>query len=494
MPLIGDIIRAINLGDKDQYRKLINSAKKDELMQYVGNGIFKKSALDVACECGDIDAIQLFLAKGIDVNTQTHSGLAPIHHIILISDAEKRRKALDFIIASGADVNLAIKDESKLTPLHLCATRVTKLGYDKTFVQLTNRNELRVNILDGKRLTAYDYFPTESHYREKLIQISAKQGTYFSLSSGNVRQYSDQRLTITDVRLVDPNQVRPRGEVVIDLNDNLNPKAPTPEQLAEAKEYEKAREAHEVANAETGETNFQLAIKANDKIKLALYMKLKFIPLVTDNALNTVYHSAAACGNKLLLEGLYNQFSTYNYNPYPDHFALQNKNGDTSLHVAISAGHVDCVVFLLEKGCSYNIDNNSGKTPLQLIQDNAALLTTLLKSNLSQKLKMVLEDKPIEQKKETTFFPGLFVPEQESNKVAAEVKILHSTITSGIQKAKKLTPMVDIILQKKTPEVLLRYANELNAMKNAPEIIKDLETHVRGIILEMEKVSGLKLG
>ncbi|WP_339046990.1 ankyrin repeat domain-containing protein [Candidatus Mesenet endosymbiont of Phosphuga atrata] len=92
----------------------------------------------------------------------------------------------------------------------------------------------------------------------------------------------------------------------------------------------------------------------------------------------TPIHKAAECGNTYALKYFINKF------PKNDILNLQDKDGKTPLHLAISNGNRKAVEFLVENGADFDKQDDKGITPFELaLQDNrfSDICIDLLKYN-----------------------------------------------------------------------------------------------------------------
>ncbi|XGA07999.1 MAG: ankyrin repeat domain-containing protein [Wolbachia endosymbiont of Xenopsylla cheopis] len=92
----------------------------------------------------------------------------------------------------------------------------------------------------------------------------------------------------------------------------------------------------------------------------------------------TPIHKAAECGNTYALKYFINKF------PENDILNLQDEDGKTPLHLAISNGNRKAVEFLIENGADFDKSDNKGITPFELALENnrfADICIDLLKHN-----------------------------------------------------------------------------------------------------------------
>ena len=88
-----------------------------------------KISIHQAAKDGNIEAVKLDLADGMDVNTKDDNGRTPLHY----ATEEGQKETAELFIAAGADVNA--KNNLGGTPLHFAA-----FGGHKEIVELLITN------------------------------------------------------------------------------------------------------------------------------------------------------------------------------------------------------------------------------------------------------------------------------------------------------------------------------------------------------------------
>lgn len=225
--------------------------------------------------------------------------------------------------------------------------------------------------------------------------------------------------------------------------------------------YLPCKEAAQIENIETGETAFHLAIKTNQNENIVAFSYGKAFPFTQDKACNTVFHTAAAAGNMNALQVLFDNYTGKPFNPFPAHYELKNKKGNSCLHLAVQANSVPCILFLVDEGCNIEVANDEGKTPLQLVKENQDLLTQLIKSPLGEKLKMILEGTPATYVKSNRLFvPAAAQKKQTDADIEYQLSTLQ-TVTQVTLKKGMVTKTATLLLERQSTMVLERYLSGL---------------------------------
>lgn len=452
---VAQIISALRIGKSEVYIPLIAGLSKEELeARSLGD-----TALSVAAECGQVDALKLLHSKGLDLNKVDSKGHAPIHSIMYIKDDAIRHACLDFLIEANVDLDKEIGDANRMTLAHLCIRVGRSRGYIETLLHLLYTDQLKVNKEDVRQETALDYAYENN---DQMIPYLKEYGAVHGSSVKSLRmkerklesRYAKDiafRSSISDVRLLGngPLHVAP-GDTVINLGHVgtydelvdrtthiLTPAAATP--IAGAEKHD--------ARQKAGETEFHLALKDGDKQKAIESCDKMPIPLQRDLQGNTIYHTAALHGRVDVLKRLFDEHRLQKFSFYPFLYHLKNHDNNTTLHTAILGGHVDTIVFVLNQNCDLGIPNKNGITALALLQSklelyNQVKAATTLNDNAARALGIDMTAREVSLKRNaehTLFKPA---PKSKNPKITATIERTIDKVRNGQMKAETAASML----------------------------------------------------
>ena len=122
------------------------------------------SALLVAANKGNIEAVKQHLAAGADVNAKDRNGWTPLHWA-----AWGEKEIIELLISAGAEVN--VKNKSGFTPLHYAAGNSQKDTVELLIAKGTN-----VNAKDNRGTTPLDRSITHNADDTEIADLLRKHG------------------------------------------------------------------------------------------------------------------------------------------------------------------------------------------------------------------------------------------------------------------------------------------------------------------------------
>ena len=174
--LAAPIHDAAQNGDVAKLQQLIDSgAKVDEIRK--GDDA---TALDVAAYAGRLNAVELLVKDGADVNAQTAAGYTPLHLAALKGHVD----VVDFLLKHGAEIDPVSTDGD--TPLHLAAAsgnvevvqHLLDEGADRSIRDFSGRTPYNIAMAHGNDAAAKLVEPRESAtpsiYRDGTADIEKR--------------------------------------------------------------------------------------------------------------------------------------------------------------------------------------------------------------------------------------------------------------------------------------------------------------------------------
>jgi ankyrin repeat protein len=294
------------------------------------------------------DAINYYFAPAVrsgNYNIRRNEGLAPIHYAVM----ENYMGLITFLFEK--DININIKSTSGATPLHEAA----RTG-NIVIVRMLLERGADVNATDAKGNTAL-HTGVPSNVHREIITYLLENG-----ADPNIRdEHGDTPLHVAIIlnRQLDVIQTLLGGGSDVHIR---NIDGQTPLYLAIQNERDQIipvllTYGSEVFAADnSGITPFDIAVKKNGRL---------FDMMVTPETVN----QRDSEGNSLLHAAVKNRASSRQIGLILDNRALvdaRNRDGDTSLHIAVRTDQRQSGEFLLSRGANIYAINAAGQSPLYI--------------------------------------------------------------------------------------------------------------------------------
>ena len=169
------LIFAACLGFSEIVRLLLNDGAPIVNIQ---DNIASSTALHHACYMQETVCVELFLAKGADVNIQNDKGYTPLMLACLKDDIDILMSPAVLDMLLSADANLNTQTEDGKTALILAA----HTGYQKG-VKILLDAEADINVQDSKGATALHAAATEGYC--EITELLLASGAQTSITDGN---------------------------------------------------------------------------------------------------------------------------------------------------------------------------------------------------------------------------------------------------------------------------------------------------------------------
>lgn len=300
----------------------------DSVSLSTGDNLYNQTPLAYACRNGHVETARLLLDAGADPNHLSKKGRSPLIEAIESFDID----LLDLML-SRADINVNVRAPGRQGTTAL--VRAAELGHDFAVEKLLARADLDVNKPDGWGCTAISRAVqnVEMDCVRLLLRCDATDLTVTDLLGG--RSALDWTVEESVSSLFTEEQV---DEVASEL-------------LADRRGLKPSNEAIALA-VRLGNTNLLETFVKADSLDCSY----------KDEHGRNFLHLAASTGNHLVVQLIFQHLSSSQ--PF-DIDSLDNYKA-SALHHACryisTEGHVEAVVFLLDSGADFNLEDSDGLT------------------------------------------------------------------------------------------------------------------------------------
>ncbi|KAG0721622.1 Ankyrin-1 [Chionoecetes opilio] len=303
----------------DKYEDCKGILERDETIINAQDEATKQTALHYAAKEGKLEYVELFLEYKANCNAQDSSGNTPLHLAIENGHLDCSKKIME---CNNLQINLT--NEAQDSPLHLAA----KKGH--------------MQIVDMLLDTRADYNAPDS-LGNTLIHLAAA-GSHLN-TFGKLHQLNADEINAINNHGNTPLHLAAQegNSDIIDLLHNYNANCNLKNHL--------------------GDTALHLAVTGGHFNCFTKIMEFNNLEIdLSNNDCSTSLHCAAKAGFSEMLGHLLDQGADCN---------AQDKSGDTSLHLAVTKGHLQCCEKLLL--CSSLRVNEKNKAKLSPLHTAAKL-------------------------------------------------------------------------------------------------------------------------
>ncbi|CAB0033879.1 unnamed protein product [Trichogramma brassicae] len=329
------------------------------------------------------NAAELLLRNGADPNVANKKGQTPLLLVIRHREAEDWVKLL-FSISDEVNrtVQVDVRDKFGDTPLHTALRRKEKNEKLCRIVELLLRRGADPNSLDKEKLAPLHIIicmnkHIDVHLLKILFEASDEQHRRVQVDildkSGNTPLHLALRYKNKDVAKfllkngADPNLADAEGSTSLHLIcQKFNDAALLLNLFDTSREQQRTVQVD--ARDKSGNTPLHLALKKHNKKAFELLLRRGADP----NLLNEEKLSALqiiCMNNHLGVDFLKILFEASNKHRR-SLVDIQDKSGNTPLHLALTLRDKNTIEFLLKNGANPNLTNCDGSTPLHVIAEN----------------------------------------------------------------------------------------------------------------------------
>ena len=318
----------------------------DHGAQVNDTGLYGHTALMIACERGIIDAINLLLKAGADVNISCAKGNTCLHHCVI---EDCKNEVLQTMISCGAQVN-AINKEGR-TALMIASKSgnieginvLLKAGADPNIIDVDGNTCLHCSVLGNYRKEVLHMIIDHSVH---LNAINKKVHTALMMAS---ERGNSDAINVLLKAGADPNIIDADGNTCLHflVLQRCN---------KEVLEIIIDHGVHVNTMNKRNETALMIASAKGNTDIIKVLLTAGADPNITD-----------ADGNACLHNSIYGNWEREVLQTIIDHGAhvnITNKEGHTALMIASRKGNIDGIKVLLEAGTDPSITDAHGNTCL----------------------------------------------------------------------------------------------------------------------------------
>jgi ankyrin repeat protein len=312
----------------------------DPLVRDAADG---NSALDFAAMAGNADFAGMLLDYGAPVDGRaSRNGETPLHYAAFYG----RRATIDLFVARGADVNVA--DYSGVRPIQYARKRLQGLAVELLLklgarpdslhdaVNAGDVARVRQLIAEGTDVNAFDLMGTPLHRAAATGQVFV---ALLLLDAGAELEAEGEPINVHPLHLAAMGNHPRMAELLIDRDADI-----------------------EARDRQDRTPLIVAAIYGNAAVAETLLLR-RADPFAADMYRDKAIHSAVMSGDVTTVGLLLAHGADVN--------TKSGHDGEAPLAYAAGCGSVEMVMFLLEKGADINARDNLGRTPLQFAHDNS---------------------------------------------------------------------------------------------------------------------------
>ncbi|XP_063613223.1 ankyrin-3-like [Penaeus indicus] len=320
---------AILLGDVEELQECIASGADVAVADKFGD-----TFLHYVAKLGHCRVARVLLEAGVDPNASNGAGQTPLHYAARAGN----KKIIRILLRNGA--HMRVLDQGSYTPLHIASQRQR----DKAACLLYRNKTTKTKIYRPKRQNIM--IDCDLFHKLNAIVATAERTTVLDFLG-----MKDIHTAVTDGEIDRVKKLLEKRENVHSKSHDLS----TPLHFSASGEstdivkllLEKG--ANPDAENETGDTPLHLA---------AISGKIEVLPLLATAA---NINKSSATHDKLIH---YARYGGENPEQAMLDVSHLSSDGNTPLHFACLAGHIEAVNILLEKGADPKCTAESGHTPL----------------------------------------------------------------------------------------------------------------------------------